>query len=74
MQLPRSFIICNSFDVFHLSSTFPCTSIVQAAKEFETELKKDPDDSSTMPPTESSKSVSGEDEIKKLETSGSKDS
>ncbi|XP_074571757.1 sec-independent protein translocase protein TATA, chloroplastic-like [Curcuma longa] len=49
-------------------------SFQQAAKEFETELKKDPDDSSTMPPAESSKSVSGEDERKKLETSGSKDS
>ncbi|KAG6536314.1 sec-independent protein translocase protein TATA, chloroplastic-like [Zingiber officinale] len=48
-------------------------SFQQAAKEFETELKKDPDDSSTMLPAESLKSVSGEDERKKLETSASED-
>ncbi|KAG6499023.1 sec-independent protein translocase protein TATA, chloroplastic-like [Zingiber officinale] len=42
-------------------------SFQQAAKEFETELKKDPEDS------ESSKSANDEDERKELETSGSKD-
>lgn len=48
--------------------------IVQAAKEFETELKKDPEDSSKSLPAESPKAVSSEDEKKELETSGTKDS
>ncbi|CAL9066756.1 unnamed protein product [Musa banksii] len=48
--------------------------IVQAAKEFETELKKDPEDSSKSPPAESPKAVSSEDEKKELETSGTTDS
>ncbi|KAG6495036.1 hypothetical protein ZIOFF_042827 [Zingiber officinale] len=56
-----------SFRIFNLTATSPLSSIVQAAKEFETELKKDPEDS------ESSKSANDEDERKELETSGSKD-
>ena len=52
-----------------LSSIF-----VQAAKEFETELKKDPEDSSNPPLVESPKAVSSEDDKKELETSGTKDS
>ncbi|XP_064952181.1 sec-independent protein translocase protein TATA, chloroplastic-like [Musa acuminata AAA Group] len=49
-------------------------SFQQAAKEFETELKKDPEDSSKSPPAESPKAVSSEDEKKELETSGTTDS
>ncbi|RWV98569.1 hypothetical protein GW17_00038574 [Ensete ventricosum] len=49
-------------------------SFQQAAKEFETELKKDPEDSSKSPPAESPQAVSSEDEKKELETSGTKDS
>ncbi|CAL9080164.1 unnamed protein product [Musa textilis] len=49
-------------------------SFQQAAKEFETELKKDPEDSSESPPAESPKAVSSEDEKKELETSGTTDS
>ncbi|THU45029.1 hypothetical protein C4D60_Mb02t13580 [Musa balbisiana] len=49
-------------------------SFQQAAKEFETELKKDPEDSSKSLPAESPKAVSSEDEKKELETSGTKDS
>ncbi|KAJ8512904.1 hypothetical protein OPV22_003338 [Ensete ventricosum] len=49
-------------------------SFQQAAKEFETELKKDPEDSSNPPPVESPKAVSSEDEKKELETSGTNDS
>lgn len=47
---------------------------VQAAKEFETELKKDTEGSSEPPPAESSKAVSSEDEKKQLETSGTNES
>ncbi|XP_009398562.2 sec-independent protein translocase protein TATA, chloroplastic [Musa acuminata AAA Group] len=49
-------------------------SFQQAAKEFETELKKDPEDSSNPPLVESPKAVSSEDDKKELETSGTKDS
>ncbi|WOL19644.1 hypothetical protein Cni_G28446 [Canna indica] len=49
-------------------------SFQQAAKEFETELKKDPEGSSEPPPAESPKAVSSEDEKKKLEASSTKDS
>ncbi|THU73950.1 hypothetical protein C4D60_Mb04t28240 [Musa balbisiana] len=49
-------------------------SFQQAAKEFETELKKDPEDSSNPPSVESPKAVSSEDDKKELETSGTKDS
>ncbi|KAJ6796968.1 sec-independent protein translocase protein TATA, chloroplastic [Iris pallida] len=50
-------------------------SFQQAAKEFETELKKEPEDTSDQlpPPTESPNKVGNEDE-KKLEASGSKES
>ncbi|RWW34850.1 hypothetical protein GW17_00000368 [Ensete ventricosum] len=58
---------------FELSTTIS-SIFVQAAKEFETELKKDPEDSSNPPPVESPKAVSSEDEKKELETSGTNDS
>ncbi|XP_072987016.1 sec-independent protein translocase protein TATA, chloroplastic-like [Typha latifolia] len=48
-------------------------SFQQAAKEFETELKKDPEVASQPPPSESLKAVTGEDEKKELEASASKE-
>ncbi|KAG1368708.1 sec-independent protein translocase protein TATA, chloroplastic [Cocos nucifera] len=46
-------------------------SFQQAAKEFETELKKDDEDGSKpTPQAESSKAISSEDEKKELEASG----
>ncbi|XP_010936083.1 sec-independent protein translocase protein TATA, chloroplastic-like [Elaeis guineensis] len=49
-------------------------SFQQAAKEFETELKKDGEDASKPPPpAESPKAVSSEDEKKELEASGTKE-
>ncbi|XP_072951576.1 sec-independent protein translocase protein TATA, chloroplastic-like [Typha angustifolia] len=49
-------------------------SFQQAAKEFETELKKDPDDASQPPLSETTEAVSGEDEKKEVEASGTKES
>ncbi|XP_073004876.1 sec-independent protein translocase protein TATA, chloroplastic-like [Typha latifolia] len=49
-------------------------SFQQAAKEFETELKKDPDDASQSPLSEIPEAVSGEDEKKEVEASGTKES
>ncbi|KAJ6797894.1 sec-independent protein translocase protein TATA, chloroplastic-like [Iris pallida] len=50
-------------------------SFQQAAKEFETELKKEPEDKSDeSPPTEIPKTVGSGDEKKELEPSGTKDS
>ncbi|URE04535.1 sec-independent protein translocase protein [Musa troglodytarum] len=49
-------------------------SFQQAAKEFETELKKGPEDSSKSPPAESLDKAMSSEEEKDLETSGGKES
>lgn len=55
--------------------TFMSCIRIQAAKEFETELKKDDEDASKpTPPAESPKAVSNEDEEKELKASGTKKS
>ncbi|WOL07992.1 sec-independent protein translocase protein TATA, chloroplastic-like [Canna indica] len=48
-------------------------SFQQAAKEFEIELKKGAEDSSELPPAETPKAISSEDEAKELEKLGAKD-
>nr|CAD1828045.1 unnamed protein product [Ananas comosus var. bracteatus] len=50
-------------------------SFQQAAKEFETEIKKDSEDASQPAPSETSKTIKSEDEKKELEaSSGTKES
>lgn len=67
MHSQPSFSLCFA-DIY----VFIC---IQAAKEFETELKKDNEDASNpLPPAESPKAVSSEDEKKELEASGTKES
>lgn len=60
-----------SSGMFGLSDS--CILNFQAAKEFETELKKEPEDGSKPSPAEGPKAVGSEDEKKELETSATKE-
>lgn len=48
-------------------------TLLQAAREFETELKKEPEDGSKPSPAEGPKAVSSEGERQELETSDTKE-